>query len=177
MQKAANVSRTNAHESTEGVPALLEGDIYRWAYRDPNVDMRQYGTYHCCSRIAVVKNGRLRDTYWGMSSGSDGRHFGPDDLWRLDLEILGNFADLEKVPDYNEDYYDDADIVNLNHSNSSRDNFYVRKGAKRSQAKMLEVARKRLEDSLSAERMAAWNSQRLRESIARIEAGDIETHI
>lgn len=162
---------------TEVVEDLREDDIYRWSYRDPNVDMRQYGTYHCCSRIAVVRRGRLRDTYWGMSAGSDGRSFGPDDLHRLDLVRLGNFADLEKAREYQADYYDDADIVNLNHSNSPRNNFYLRKGAKRSQAKMLAVARENLEISIGDERRAAETSQRLRESIARIEAGDIESYI
>jgi hypothetical protein len=156
---------------------LVDGDIYRWSYRDPDVDMRQYGTYHCCSRIAVVRRGRLRDTYWGMSAGSDGRSFGPDDVWRLDLERLGNFENLEQAPEYQKNYYDDADIVNLNHSNSSRNNFYLRKGAKRSQKKMLEAARYQLEQNEAAERSAADRAQRLRETIARIEAGDTETYI
>jgi hypothetical protein len=56
------------------IESLQEGDIYRWSYRDPNTDNRSYGSYHCCSLIAVVKNGRLRDTYW--ADAGDGRSFG-----------------------------------------------------------------------------------------------------
>lgn len=150
---------------------IKEGDIFRWSYREPGDD-RQYGRYHCCSRIAVVANGRLRDTFWSL--GSDGRSFGLDDLPRLDLTYLGNFADLEKAGEWQADYYDDADIVNLNHSNSSNDNFYLRKGAKRSAKKMLEAARYKLERSESDERMAADGARRFRAAIAKIEAGEIE---
>lgn len=152
---------------------LREGDIYRWSYRDSS-DNR----YHCCSRIAVVKNGMLRDTYWQVgNSFSDGRWFGIGALPALDLKFIGNFSELEAAQEYQADYYDDADIVDLNHANSTRGNFYLRKGAIRSQKKMLESARQRLQKSLDEEQMAAWRSERLRASIARIEAGDMDTHI
>lgn len=160
---------------TDVIEALREGDIFRWSYRDPNTDNRSYGSYHCCSRIAVVKNGRLLDTYW--SCASDGRSFGAEDLPKLELTRVGNFAELDHAKEYQADYYDDADIVNLNHANSTRDNFYLRKGAKKSQAKMLEVARRNLERSQSNERSAADLSNGLREAIRRIEAGDTTVHI
>lgn len=149
-----------------------EGDIFRWSYRDPNTDNRNYGSYHCCSRIAVFKGGLLRDTFWG--SGSEGRWFRPEDFPKLELTFVANFSDLESAHEYQADYYDDADIVNLNHSNSTRDNFYLRKDAVRSQKKMLEVARYKLANSLSAERIAAQKSEQYRAAIAKIEAGEIE---
>jgi hypothetical protein len=161
---------------TDVIEDLREGDIYRWSYRDPNVDLRQYGTYHCCSRIAVVKNGRLRDTYWGLSAGSDGRSFGVDDLPKLELTFVANFSDLEPAKEYQGDYYADEDIVNLNHANSSGGNFYLRKGAKRSKAKMLEAARYHLERAEATERSAASRAKGLREAIARIEAGEIDVY-
>lgn len=157
------------------IEKLHDGDIFRWSYRDPNTDNRAYGSYHCCSRIAVVKNGRLRDTFWG--DNSDSRSFGVEDLPKLELTRVGNFAELEQAKEYQADYYDDADIVNLNHSNSTRDNFYLRKDAKKSQAKMLEVARRNLERSQSNERAAANLSSDLTEAIRRIEAGDLDVHI
>ncbi len=154
------------------VEALREGDVYRWCYREPGDD-RQWGRYHCCSLRGIVRrDGRLWDTYW--SSGHDGRSFGVDDLAKLDLTYLGNLSDLEKVPEWNADYYDDADIVNLNHANSTRDNFYLRKGAKRSAAKMLETARHRLKKAESDVRTATANVVRFSEVIAKIEAGETE---
>lgn len=144
-----------------------EGDLYRWYYRAPGDD-RTYGRYHCCSNVAVFTQGRLRDTYWSISG--EGRSFGADDLPKLELVYLGNLSDLEKKPKYEGDYYDDADIVDVTHSNGGT--FYIRKGAKRSAAKMLEVAKKRLEQAQSDERMAISKADQLRGAIARIEAGD-----
>lgn len=153
---------------------LVEGDIFRWRYREEaGLDLRSWGTYHCCSCIAIVRDGRLRDTYW--YGGSDGRSFGPGDVPRLELKRLGNLSELEEAEEYQADYYDDADIVNLTHANGGQ--FYLRKGATSSQAKMLASARSKLEASESGERMAALRSERLRELIAKIEAGDVNAYI
>lgn len=155
--------------------SLREGDIFRWHYREPGDD-RNYGRYHCCSCIAIVdRSGRLRDTFW--SYGGDGRSFGSDDLAKLDLTYLGNMSDLEKASEYQADYYDDEDIVNLNHSNSTRDNFYLRKGAKRSAKKMLQVAHRKLEKAKSDERMAALKAEQLSTAIRQIETGNIEVYL
>lgn len=150
---------------------LKEGDVYSWTYAD-RLDTGAWGTYHCCSRIAIVgANGRLRDTFW--SSSNDGKSFGVDDLPNLHLTFLANMADLKKANEHEARYYDDADIVNLNHSNSSRDNFYLRNGAKRSQAKMLESAHRMLKEAESSARMAVQRANELRVAIVRIETGEI----
>lgn len=146
---------------------MREGDVYRWRYRAPGDD-RAYGRYHCCSCIAIFTKGWLRDTYWALSG--DGRSFGVDDLHALELTRLGNLDELEKKPKYEADYYDAEDIVDLTHSNGGT--FYLRKGAKRSAAKMLQVATQKLEQAQSDERMAIYKADQLRTAIARIEAGD-----
>lgn len=153
---------------------LREGDVYRWSYREPGDD-RAWGRYHCCSNIAIVYKGMLRDTYWQIgNSFSEGRIFTEDDLERLDLTRLGNMSDLEKAPEYQSDYYDDADIVNLNHSNSPNGNFYLRKGAKRSQTKMLRSARRKLEQAQGDIRYATSKAERAQAAIDAIETGEIE---
>lgn len=151
------------------IEALKEGDVFRWSYSDPNIQDRPWGSYHCCSRIAVVRGGMLRDTYW---IGGDNRSFGLDDLPRLELKRLGNLSELEPHMEYDADYYDDADIVDLNHANSTRGNFYIRKGAVRSSAKMLATARSRLEQALSDERTAARRAAELRAIVSGIETGE-----
>lgn len=163
---------------TDVIEHLAEGDIYRWNYTDPKTNNGQWGDYHCCSRIAIVHRGRLRDTYWQIGvSFSEGRSFGPDDLPRLQLTRLGNLADLHPAKEYEADYYDDADIVNLNHSNSTSGNFYLRKGARRSREKMLEVARNNLARSTENERSAARLSEELREVISKLEADQLVLYI
>lgn len=165
-------SKARAGAVTE---AWCEGDVFRWSYKDEGPEDRSpYRRYHCCSMIGIVAaNGRMYDTYWSTRSQDD-RSFGPDDRERLKLTYLGNMNDFDRRSEGERDYYDDADIMDLNHSNSSRNNFYIRKGAKRSRKKMLAYARERLKKAESDERWARERAQRHRETIARIQAGEIE---
>jgi hypothetical protein len=159
---------------TETTEALREGDIYLWNYRDPTTDNRSWGSYHCCSRIAVVTRGRLRDTYW---SSGDARSFGAEDLSKLELTRIGNFSELEQAKEYQADYYDDADIVNLNHANSTSGNFYLRKGAKRSQDKMLAVANQRYAEAESDFHTARRRMEEIGKLIDQIDDGATNLHI
>lgn len=160
---------------TETIEQLREGDIYRWSYQNPNASHGLYGNYHCCSRIAVVHHGRLRDTYW--HSWSDGRSFGVEDLPALDLKFIGNFANLDPAKEYQADYYDDADIVDLNHANSTRGNLYLRKGAKRSRDKMEAIARQRFAEAESDFHTARRRMDEIGKIIDRIESGETDMHI
>jgi hypothetical protein len=155
---------------------LQDGDVYRWRYKEPGPNDGAWGRYHCCSQIAIAKDGWLRDTYW-HSRGDTDRTFGPDDLSKLELTFLGNLSELERAEEWKADYYADADIVNLNHANSSRGNFYLRKGAQRSADKMLEVARYKLEREESVERSAQFAQERLRAAIAALQGGDTSVHL
>ncbi len=152
---------------------LREGDVFRWHYREPGDDSA-WGRYHCCSNIAIVRSGLLRDTYW--SCGSDGRFFGPDGISKLRLKRLGNLDELQKVDERNDRYYDDTDIVDLNHANSSRGNFYIRKGAKRSAAKMLSTLRNDHAKAVSDASYADSKAKRLLEIISKVEAGETDVH-
>jgi len=126
----------------------------------------------------IVHGDRLWDTYWRVGQSFSGcRSFGLNDLFKIELTRLGNLSDLEKAPEYQAEYYDDADIVDLNHANSTKGNFYLRKGAVRSQKKMLEVARSKLERSLSEERYAVQESERFHKAISKIEAGELDIYL
>lgn len=163
---------------TDVIEKLNEGDIYRWSYRDPKADGRPYGSYHCCSCIAIVNNGRLKDTFWQIGkSFSDCRSFGVEDLPKLELTRIANLSDLIPAKEYDADYYDDSDIVDLNHSNHTSGNFYLRKGATRSKEKMLKVARDNLARSTSNEQSAARLSGELREVISKLEADQMVFYI
>jgi hypothetical protein len=149
---------------------IRNGDIFRWRYADENPgDNAPYRRYHCKSQIAIAKNGRLMDTYWGGSS---------DHWWtygeapsKLVLTFLGNLADLEPKEPYMAEYYDAADCVDISHPNSSRGNFYVRKGAKRSEQKMREVIAYKIGKEESAIRVAGWHIETLKKELAKIESG------
>lgn len=155
---------------------LTEGDIYRWHYRSPGDDNRAWGQYHCCSCIGIVRRGRLYDTYWmiGTAAPSEGRSFGADNLHKIELTRLGNLADLDEAKSYQAAYYDDADIVDIRHANSSHGCFYLRKGAKRSKRKMLETAQRRLELAEQNKRSAIRRAADMQAAIEKILTGDID---
>ena len=153
---------------------LRDGDVYRWRYKEPSDRDGEWGRYHCCSRIAVFKDGRLWDTYW--SSGSDNRSFGPPDWPKLELTLLGNFADFETATD-DLSFYAEADVMNLSHANSSRGNLYIRKGATRCAEAMLSAARERLRRAEYEQQGAEDRAEKLRSAITKIEAGDTSVYI
>jgi len=111
----------------------------------------------------------LRDTYWSM---------GNDEAWsyeaaqaKLRLVYVGNFADLNKSDEGKAEYYDEADCVDLNHPNSTHGNFYLRKGAKRSRTKMLEVAVYKKERAENEMKYRAQDVARLSDVVDRINSG------
>lgn len=122
---------------------MKDGDVFRWSYKDPKPDWSNV-SYWAKSRIGIVKGDFIFDTYWGSSGGNAVWDFKEANSL-LNLDFLANMADLEKVDEHRLIYYADADVVNLNHANSSKGNAYIRKGAKRSPEKMLEVVRHNIE--------------------------------
>ena len=91
------------------ISALQEGDIYRWRWADQakDADCGPYRSYHCCSKLAVVRNGKLVDTFW---YGSDNKILDPAEV---DLTLLGNVANLIEIRSYDIPYYRHADIVDM----------------------------------------------------------------
>jgi hypothetical protein len=152
--------------------AIKDGDIFRWRYKDEKPEhLGAYRRYHCKSQIAVAKDGQLVDTFWGGSASDSAWWTYAEAETGLVLTHLGNFSELEKKPEYMAAYYDAADIVNLNHSNSSRDNFYTRKGAQRSKDKMRATLAERI---ATTEREISFRQDRLerdRQLLADIDSG------
>lgn len=151
---------------------INDGDVFRWAYKDEKADdRRQYSRYHCKSRIAIAENGWLIDTFWGRRGDGSAAWPYAEAETALVLERLGNMAELERRPEYAAAYYDDADCVDLNHSNSSRDNFYIRKGAVRSKEKMRAVVLERMTDTERSIGAAERKLSLLRERLHNIDSG------
>ena len=117
---------------------LKLGNYYRWSYKElPNSSYEQ--SYWCKSRIATVKESSaglyLADTFWSIS-GSD--YVLTAALDNIELEFLGNINDYERISENYVKYYDQSDILNLNHPNNTKGNIYVRKGANKSKSHLLD---------------------------------------
>ena len=116
-------------------------DVYRWSYKNTE---GMFEPYHCKSRIGIFNgdSNSLRDTFWG-NSGSNGRWFSLEECKHLiDLEYLGNLNDYTPAHESDQAMYDDKDFLNLNHSNNSRGNCYLRKGATKSKEKMHKIVKR-----------------------------------
>lgn len=149
---------------------IKDGDIFHWRFSDEKLHA-DYLNYWCKSRIFVCRGDRLVDTYWG---GGDNFSAKLDDISRFNLEYIGNFSELEKRESYESEYYDSKDIVNLNHSNSSNGNFYIRKGAKRSKDKILEVLSYKKEQHERDAEYANRRAKEIDEQIKSIKSGELD---
>lgn len=155
---------------------LKDGDIYHWSWNDEEYSKReleiQSGTlYWCCSRIGIVKDGVLRDTYW--HSGSEGKQFTSKDCaQKLDLSFIANFADLVSAQPSDRAMYLDEDCVNLNHPNSTSGNFYLRKGAEKNLDKMKRVKQRELRSLKSKIEQLQWELKVAEDAIKNIKVED-----
>jgi hypothetical protein len=136
-----------------------EGDIVFWSYSETYfASLKGYSPYHCRSQIAVFNGKRFVDTFWSHDNFS----FGPEKIGQdIVVEYVGNFDSLDKRSnriDYLIQYYDSKDIVNLNHSNNTSGNLYLRKGAKRCLKTMKECLSGKI---ASAEREIEYKKQSL----------------
>jgi hypothetical protein len=162
-----------------GMSDWREGDVFLWRYRDDRGD--QTLKYWCRARKAIVRGGVLMDIYWAYIEGHKVNFHGEGGVWtrgqaenRLVLEYRGNLDEFEAIADYNEAMYDNADILDLRHANSSQKQVYLRKGARRSQAAMLAEVTYKIEKAESQIRHANWQIERLSKEKAKIEAGELE---
>jgi hypothetical protein len=119
---------------------MNNNDIFRWSYNEGRLKKLNDGdnggtTYWCCSRIAMVLNDRIVDTFWG-SPGSAKSWSEDQAKEQLELEFIVNMDDLISTDPSERAYYLDSDCFNLNHSNSTRGNFYIRNGAIKNTDKM-----------------------------------------
>jgi hypothetical protein len=132
---------------------MKDGDIYRWAYNQEWLRKLNDGnnggtTYWCCSRIGIWNESRKRlvDTFW-VNSG-DSRSFSEEDISKkLTVRFVANINDLVECGLAMFDKFDDADCVNISHSNMGAGGFYIRKGAKESYNKKKAVLEYQIQDA------------------------------
>lgn len=154
-------------------PQFKEGDIFRWRYIDEPDRTKRDGwtnTYWCKSQMAVVRNGRLEDTYW--YSGSDNSRLDPA---KVVLTFLGNPADMKQISSGEKVYYKPEDVVDMGHPNASGAPVYVK--AERDPETMKAYYRECRERFEREERMARDRIKDCDSAIAVIERGDMAAYL
>jgi hypothetical protein len=147
-----------------------EGSIYRWRWADEkrDADRGSYGSYHCCSMWAVVRNGLLVDTFW--HGQGDNKVLDPE---QVVLTFVAHPDDLVETKSYDIPYYRPDDIVDMRHSNNSSGPIYRRKDAKRDAATMLEYVERKAEDARYQMESAARTIQDMNEKAEKIRRGEL----
>jgi hypothetical protein len=187
-------------DAAETIP-VKEGDVFRFAFNEAELAARKpYDPRHCFDGqlVAVNRGGKivLRDTYWAHWNGrtnwsdqyneanqfgwagSDGRAFTEQQaLAKGVLEFRFNLADIETASADVASYYDDADWFDISYQHGCYKRFVLKKGAKRSQAKMAGVIGEKLREARLKLEWISSQIDRLSEIQQKIEAGDLDVHI
>lgn len=156
-----------------------ENDVFEFRYKPEEVKKR-FEPYHCFDGTLVVKkydNGKiyLVDTYW---SGGDSRTFTPEKaIEQGELTFLCNLEEMVDIKEHEMLYYDDADIVKMCIHAGYRSRFLIKKGTRRSQSKMLQSIRQKIEDEHSKIRSAENSLKWYNETLKKIEAGDTSVYL
>ena len=155
---------------------LRNGDILRWVW----IDVPKTDPYWCKSRVAIVNDGNLYDTFWihhGSKFIQGG--WGPDfhgarslPIEQVEMTVIGNIHDMDEIPRGDERYYDPADVVDLRHSNNTNAPLYIKKGAKRSAEKIAERIREKMAEAERTRLSAERDINELREKLAYVESGE-----
>lgn len=152
-----------------------EGDIYRWSWNDAMLKRLDYknnaGTlYWCCSRIGVVRNGILIDTYWGENNQHNKTFNRDEAIEKLAIQFAANFSDLKSAQPSDQAYYLDGDCIDLNHPNSTRGNFYIRKDAAKNLNKMTRILNRKKLNLERKLKQIAWEIELAEKDILSITA-------
>lgn len=151
--------------------SLREGDIYFWRWKDgqsPKLLGSSDYAYWCKSQKAIVRKGLLIDTYW--TDMSSDRAIDPE---RVELEYKGNESELRRISEEEISYHLWEDVVDMRHANDSRAGIFVKPGAVRSAARIMEFLRYRRERREADIRYANNDIERIDKALARVQAGDV----
>lgn len=153
-----------------------EGDIYRWSWNDKALKQMNNSSTHywCCSRIGVVKNGVLIDTYWHDNSEHNKKFNREQCEENLILEFVANFSDLVSANPSDRAYYLDDDCIDLNHANSSRGNFYIKKGASKNIEKIKRILNRKKNELKRQLKRIEWDIEIVDKEIA---GANIDTYL
>ncbi|MCP4986749.1 MAG: hypothetical protein GY928_12060 [Colwellia sp.] len=148
---------------------MKENNIYSWRWKDEarHSNRGSFGNYHCYSQIAVVKNGRLYDTYWSDQSKEIFKK-------KVILTFLGNSEEMTKLQEWKVNYYRKSDIVDMRHANDTRGIIYLKKGAKKDAEVMLEYVEYKIKNSEDNIRSETRNVEWYTEMKDQINSGKLD---
>lgn len=160
---------------------FIEGDVFHFNWSPETIKEMGAMVTHCFQGILMVlKNGdgelEFYDTYWGIG-GKGGKYLSLDKLNKelskgAHLTYYCNMNDLEQISEHETVYYDDEDLFDLasqNRCHPSCISYYKKRGAKRSQAKMISVMEEKIKDKENVIKHAQWGIERYNLALKEIQ--------
>jgi len=160
---------------------IKEGDVFSFRYK-PEVEKEMFEPYHCFDGQLVArkdKDGKiiLEDTFWGLYYPSN-RTFTPEKAEaKGTLKYRFNLNEVKIGTESDLNYYDDNDVFPFNYQHGSHRRVYVRKDAKKSKEKMLEVVNRKIKDEKKKIEKSIEELIKLSEIKLRIKMGDLDVYI
>lgn len=134
--------------------------------------------YHYFDGQLIARKNRegkfyLQDTYWGSGDTT----FTPKEASENGtLVFVCNLNETEKKGDAYS-YYDEKDIYNLSSQHGCYKDIRIRKGAKRSKAKMFEVINEKINEARRKVHGYIEDIARYSETKTKIETGDLSVYL
>jgi hypothetical protein len=158
---------------------IKENDVFTFRWSEEEIKNR-FEPYHCFDGTLVAKKQKddtllLVDTYW---LSSDNKHFKIEEaMQKGKLEFLCNLDDMVDIKEYETVYYNDEDIIEMCMHKGYHTRWLIKKGTQRSQVKMLQSIKFKIEieqqNIRSAENSLKWHY----ETLKKIEEGDTSVHL
>ena len=121
------------------------------------------------------------DTYWGYSEDTNSKTYAFSEANKLGkLKYSFNLDEVESIDEHNRIYYADIDIFSLHRQHAcvpSCINYFIKKGAKRNNGKMLETIDKKISDAKYIIESNIRDLERYAITRNEIEKGNLEIYI
>jgi len=159
---------------------MKEKDVYRFEYNDEIIERAggRHLAYWAFDGILIAKKKDdgliLVDTF----SLTDSTIMTVDEAEKKGkLTFLFNLNDVEEVRYYDHQYYDDNDVYILNMQHGYDTRYYIKKGAKKSQKKMLESINDKIEETKRKINFLQDELKSLLDKKEKVESGKLDIYI
>ena len=156
---------------------LKLNDVYKFRY---NEEWDKKSDYWCFDGQLIVKqksNGELylEDTFYWDGNGSKTFTL-KQALERGEITLICNLDEVELCREYDLDYYDDKDYFDLSRQHRSYIEYYKKKEAVKSLAKMEQSLESKIKSIESEIKSKEWELERAKKNLEKIKTGDIEVY-
>jgi hypothetical protein len=156
------------------------GDVFHVRYTDAYREgQRGRDLHHCFEGLAIAKKSEsgvvLVDTFWGLNGNDHSKVFYQPDIGeKISIERYCNLDEITKISRHEVVYYADEDIIFLHDQHACVDSckyYYIKTGAVRSRAKMVQVVQEQISEAENAIASLKRSIEVKMETLGEIESG------